>query len=99
MENWKLYVDLGYGIPRYAVMEILRAMRDEAKPDESGAFGYYVKCNDGFGVSDNPGLGMCLLANSRCVGLELTALHFEPDESNGKIIARFSKREKGVALK
>ena len=99
MENWKLYVDLGYGIPRYAVMEILRAMRDEAEPDGGSAFDNYVKCIDGFGVGNNSGLGMSLLANSRCVGLELAALHFEQDEFDGKIIVRFSKREKGVALK
>lgn len=92
MENWKLYVDLGYGVPQYAVMEILRAMQNDAKPVEGGSFGYCVKCNDGFGVGNNRGLGMCLMANSRCVGLELTDLQFEPDGSNGKLVVSFNKR-------
>ena len=92
MENWKSYIDLGYGIPQYAVMEILRAMRDEAEPDESNSFGYCAKCKDSFGVGTNGRLGMSLLANSRCAGLELRALHVELDEPNGKIIVHFNKR-------
>lgn len=92
MENWNLYVDLGCGIPQYAAMEILRAMRDEAKPAENSLFGFCVQCEDGFGVGQNAELGMCLLANRRCVGLEVTSLYIEPDAPNGTIIVYFSKR-------
>lgn len=91
MENWKLYVDLGYGIPQYAVMEILRAMRDKAEPDENsiptvmpGPPTYFVSCPNGFHIEDTHALGLCLLANARCVGLNVSALNVESNE-NGSL--------------
>ena len=92
MENWKLYVDFGYGIPQYAVMEILWAMRDKARPDVKLGFDFFVKCKDDFNVASNPGLALSLLGNCRCVGLELEHLRVVTGPA-GELVVYFNRRQ------
>ena len=77
MDNWNLFVKLGYGIPRYCIMEILWVMRDGAVLDIRSSFGFFVRYENGFHITDTHGLGLCLLANARCVGLALSSVHIE----------------------
>lgn len=77
MENWSLYVDLGYGIPKYAVVEVLRDMRDNEEPTTKQNFQYSARSNNGFSIKDTLHLGLCLLANAKCVGLELSSAQVE----------------------
>lgn len=91
MENWSLYVDLGYGIPQYAVMEILRDMRENAGPARRQNFQYSAHSNNGFRIKDTLHLGLCLLANARCVGLELSSAQAEAND-DGSLTVYFNKR-------
>lgn len=80
MDNFLLYVDLGNDIPQYAVMEILCAMRDNAMIDAISGYDYFVKCKNGFQITNTHGLGLCLLANARCVDMDLECIHLAPNK-------------------
>ena len=92
MEDWKNYRDLrdlGYDIPRYAVMEALRAMRDNAEPQEKDPpFSYFATCPNSFHIKDTFALGLCLLANARCVGMNVSAINVEANK-NGILSIQF----------
>ena len=91
MENWSLYVDLGYGIPQYAVMEILRDVRNNAEPATKQNFQCYTRCKNDFRIKDTLHLGLCLLANARCVGLVLSSVQAELN-ADGSLTVFFNKR-------
>lgn len=74
MEQWDNYVDLGYGIPRYAVMETLRAMRDKAEPDTTKGYDKKVSCSNEMKVANKRGFDLSVLANCRCVGLSISCM-------------------------
>lgn len=68
------YVDLGYGIPRYAVMETLRTMCEKATKDAEKGYDRVAECSNGFHIADKRGFDLSLLANCCCVGLAITCL-------------------------
>lgn len=84
MERLDLFVDLGYGIPMYAVLEVLRRMRDSAVEDPGSGFDYFVSCTNSFRVRDTSALGMCVMANARCVGLSLACLQIKREVAPNK---------------
>lgn len=90
-DNLKLFSDLGTGIPMYAILEILWDMRDKAGPDIKLEFDYFVRCKNGFNIKDTHNLGLCLLANARCVGMELLCVHLEPN-IDGSFGVYFNKK-------
>lgn len=91
MDSLKNYIDLGYGIPPYAVFEILLSMRDEAKLGASDGFDYFVECQNNFHVQDAHGLSMSLLANTRCVGMEVSSLQVHTND-DGSLVVCFNRR-------
>lgn len=74
MEQWDEYVDVGYGVPRYAVMEILRTMRDSVEPDTERGYQKRISFCNIMKIAHNTGLGLTLLANCRCVGLSISCI-------------------------
>lgn len=91
MDNWGAFVNLGYGIPKYAVMEILWAMRDKAVPDIRSAFAYFVRYENEFHIQDTHGLRLSLLANARCVGMDLRRISIDTP-LDGSLGIHFDRR-------
>ena len=73
-EQWDNYVDLGYGIPRYAIMETLCTMCEKATEDTEKGYDRVAECSNGFHIAGKRGFDMSILANCRCVGLSITCM-------------------------